>query len=147
MGSNGLLEVFRGYLVGVDGKTGWERRRRERYRIPICLFGEQVRHEEIRNSKNKKDHIETEERESIGLGHARSSNEVYIGTPNGVVRAYTVKRQDAQSQWDVGLIKEMLQILRQPDPSRPRFNIKCKINFDPESNEHQVEIRQKIKGT
>ena len=47
------------------------------------------------------------------------SNEVYIGTRIGVVRAYTVKRRDAQSQWDAELIKQMQGTPWQPDPSKP----------------------------
>ena len=129
------------YLVGVDGKTGWERRRGRKCRVPVCLFGENVWYKEIRKSKNKKHHLETEEREGIWLGHARSSNEVYIGTRNGVVRAYTVKRRDAQSQWDAELIKQMRGTPRQPDPNKPGYSIECQINFDPESKEPHVEIQ------
>ena len=129
------------YLVGVDGKTGWERRRGRKCRVPVCLFWEKVRYKEIRKSKNKKHHLETEEREGIWLGHARSSNEVYIGTRNGVVRAYKVKRRDAQSQWDAELIKQMRGTPRQPDPNKPGYSIECQINFDPESKEPHVEIQ------
>ena len=93
------------YLVGADGKTGWQRRRGRKCRTTVCLLGEKVWYKEIRKSQNIQLHLDIEERGSIWLGHARSSNEVDIGIRIGVVRPYTVKRRDAQSQWDAELIK------------------------------------------
>ena len=48
------------YLVGADGKTGWERRRGRKCRTQVCLFGKQVWYNEICKSKNRKHYLETE---------------------------------------------------------------------------------------
>ena len=71
----------------------------------------------------------------------RGSNEVCIGTVEGVVRAYTVKRQDELSRWDAALIKAMRGTPKQPDPNRAGYNIECRVNFDPESIEPKQQIQ------
>ena len=68
------------YLGGSDGKTGCEKRRHRICRLPVCFFCEKVWYQQIRVGKTKKHHLETEEKEGVWLGHARGSNEVYIGT-------------------------------------------------------------------
>ena len=78
------------FLVGADGKTGWERRRRRACKIPVVAFGEKVWYKEIRDTKERKNKMMTEEKEGLWLGHARDRNEVLIGTREGVVRAYPV---------------------------------------------------------
>ena len=61
------------YLVGVDGKTGWERRRGRPCRLPVVRFGEKVWYQEIREGKQKKHHLETEWREGLWLGHTHET--------------------------------------------------------------------------
>ena len=68
-----------------------------------------------------------------------------IGTRDGVVRAYTVKRQEIQNQWDGAMIKEMRGTPRQPDPNREGQVILTKINFDPETGEALEETDAKRK--
>ena len=88
--------------------------------------------------------MESEEKEGLWLGHARSSNEVLIGTREGVVRAYSVKRQPEQDRWDGQLIKEMNGTPRQPDPNREGSAIQTRVNFDPPSpDEPQESITKK----
>ena len=133
------------YLVGADGKTGWERRRGRPCRLPVVRFGEKVWYQQIRDGKQKRHHLETEWREGLWLGHTRNTNEVLIGNRDGVVRAYTVKRQEIQNQWDGAMIKEMRGTPRQPDPNREGQVILTKINFDPETGEALEETDAKRK--
>ena len=82
-------------------------------------------------------------REGLWLGHSRRSNEAIIGTREGVVRAYAVKRIDEESRWDAKYLQEMKGTPQQPDPSRPGLAIPIKVNIDPphESHQHQQKGR------
>ena len=81
------------------------------------------------------------EKVRLWLGHTRSTNEVLVGTRLGVVRAYTIKRQEVHSMWDSGLLKEMKGTPRQPNPNREGCNIQTQINFDPEIGEEQQQTQ------
>ena len=61
-------------------------------------FGEKVWYKEIRPGKERANKLESEWREGLWLGHSRRSNEAIIGTREGVVRAYAVKRMDEGRQ-------------------------------------------------
>ena len=131
------------YLVGTDGKTGWERRRGRRCKIPVAPVGERVWYKQIRDTKERKNKLESEEKEGIWLGHARNSNETLIGTAEGVVRAYSVKRQDAKDRWDGPMIKGMQGTPQQPDPSRGGSTIPTRVHIDPACSEEPVEATTK----
>ena len=68
------------YLVGKDGRTAYERRRGRRCNLPVVPFGEKVFYKEIRQSKERKNKLESEVKEGLWLGHSRDTNEVLIGT-------------------------------------------------------------------
>ena len=124
------------YLVGKDGRTPYERRRGRKCKMPVICFGEKVWYKELRETKERKDKFESEWAEGIWLGHSRASNEMLIGTREGVVRAYAVKRQDEDQRWDGSLIKEMKGTPQQPNPNKPGMTIPIKIRFDePEAAE------------
>ena len=107
-------------LVGKDGLTAYERRRGRKCRIPVV---EKVWYKEIRPGKVRANELESEWREGLWLGHSRRSNEAIIGTREGVVRAYAVKRMDEESRWDAKYLQEMKGTPQQPDPSRPGLAI------------------------
>ena len=104
------------FLVGKDGLTAYERRRGRKCRILVVAFGEKVWYKEIRLSKERANKLESEWREGLWLGHSRRSNEAIIGTREGVVRAYAVKRMDEESRWDAKYLQEMKGTPQQPDP-------------------------------
>ena len=81
------------FQVGSDGKTPYERRKNRRCRIEVVPFGEKVWYKQIREGKDRKDKFESEQKEGVWLGHSRTSNEVLIGTKEGVVRTCTITRQ------------------------------------------------------
>ena len=69
-------------------------------------------------------------RVGIWLGHARNANEVLIGTPHGVVRAYDVRRREEGEQWNGQLIKDTKGSPQQPDPNVPGSKIPVSVRFD-----------------
>ena len=80
------------YLVGKDGLSAYERRRGRKCRIPVVAFGEKVWYKELRAGKERKNKFESEWQEGLWLGHSRESNETIVGTKEGVIRAYAIKR-------------------------------------------------------
>ena len=77
-----------------------------------------------------KDKAEIDWAEGLWLGHARASNEVLIGTKNGVVRAWAVRRRDPEDRWDADLIKNMQGTPQKPNPNKPGAMIPVRITFD-----------------
>ena len=139
------------FLVGQDGRTGFERRRGRTCRIPVIPFAEYVWYRQIRKGKAQEDKLETELKEGLWLGHARNSNEVLIGTDKGVVRAYDVRRMPEGQRWNGEAIKRMKGTPQQPDPEKPGAAIPIRIVFDetekkdavqPEAPKREHEIRR-----
>ena len=118
-------------LVGKDGCTAYERRRGRKCRIPVVAFGEKVWYKELRTGKERKNKFESEWEEGIWMGHYRESNEMIIGTKQGAIRAYAIKRRTADERWDKDMIKAIKGTPQQLDPSRPGLNVPIKINFEP----------------
>ena len=87
------------YMVGKDGRTAYERRRGRRCRLKLATFGEKVWYKAAREHKERMYKLETEWKEGTWLGHTRNSNEAIIGTADGAVRAYAVKRQVEEERW------------------------------------------------
>ena len=92
---------------------------------------------DVDRSKKKKFNSEWEE--GVWLGHARSSNEIIIGTGEGVVRAYAIQRQDDENRWQGDGIKGMKGTPSQPDPGKPGLNIPVRVRSDPIVGEPQGE--------
>ena len=112
---------------GEDGRTPYERMRGRRCNIPVAPFGEFVIYKEIREGKARKNKLDTEDKDGIYLGHARNANEVLIGTPEGVVRAYSFRRRAEGRRWNQQAIQEMRGTPRQPDPGRPGLKIPVRV--------------------
>ena len=82
------------------------------------------------------------------LGHARGSNETLVGTKDGVVRAWTIRRMPGGERRDPDAITEM-----QGTPARPGIlpgiHIPIAINIDANNSEGipaEVTTRQEENG-
>jgi len=93
------------FLLCKDGKTPHERRRGQRCNIPTERFGEKVWYKELHGKSDAQKKMESDWREGLWLGHARNSNEILIGTREGVVRAWAIRKKPYQDQWDGNLVK------------------------------------------
>ena len=84
----------------------------------------------IRKNKNQEHKLETEWFEGIWLGHNRASNEILIGTTEGVVKAYGVRRMPEEDRWDGEMIKKPQGTPQQPNPSKPGDHIPIRIRIE-----------------
>ena len=66
------------FLVGKDGRTGYERRRGRKCKLHSLPIGEKVWYKRIRKNKNQEKKLDTEWFEGTWLGHNRASNEILI---------------------------------------------------------------------
>ena len=127
------------FMVGEDGKTGYERRRGRPCNIPVVRCGEKVLYREL-----KKDHapgkLEVRMHEGIWLGHARISNEILIGTKAGVVRAFDVRLLPEDRCWDVDLIKGMKGTPAQPDPAVKGAHIPIRVRILPDPDQGTPDV-------
>ena len=53
----------------------------------------------MRENKDDKDKFDCEWKEGVWLGHARATNETIIGTADGAIRAYAIKRMTEDDRW------------------------------------------------
>ena len=127
------------FLVGKDGKTAYESRRGRVCDVPVEKFGEKVWYKELHGKTSEVKKFESLWKEGLWLGHARNSNEVLIGTREGVVRAWAIRKKPSNEQWDRELIKEMKGTPAKPNPNKPGVTIPITISFDSLGDEESVE--------
>ena len=130
------------YLVGKDGKTAYERRKGRKCTDKVAAIGEKVWYRKVRHGKERVNQLEVEWEEGIWLGRARESNETIIGTADGVLRAYAIKRMDPDERWDGEAIKRLQGTPQQPDPSKPGVRIPVRVTFDPMEEAEPSEARE-----
>ena len=75
---------------------------------------------------------------AIWLGHARDSNETIVGTADGALRAYVVKRMPEDERWDAEFIRNMQGIPQQPDPSKRGTTIPISFKFESMTTEGET---------
>ena len=81
------------FVVGKDGLTAYERRRGRKCRIPVVPFGEKVWYKKLKESGARDNKMEVRWEEGIWMGHMSRTTEAVIGTKEGVVKAWAVKRR------------------------------------------------------
>ena len=104
------------YQQGSDGKTAYQHQTGPLRRRAIP-FGETVFYRESRTKTEKKQVIEVKWHEGLWLGHVRSNQEVLIGTEDGVVRAWTVRRLIQSQRWTRDAIMNMKETPTRSDPN------------------------------
>ena len=122
--------LYSRFAVSTDGLTPYERRRGRPCRVPVVCFAEKVWYKELRVGRERREKFHSEWREGLWLGHARTSNEHVIGTSDGVVRAYAIKRQDPESRWSAERVRGLTGTVQQPNPNRPGPSIPIRVTFD-----------------
>ena len=107
------------YQVGAYGKTGYERMKNRRCNFAICAFGEMVMYKELHPAKTERDKSALGWKRGVYLGGRMRSNESVVGTDQGVIKAFAVKRMTEKERWNLEAVKDMPGTLMGPDPNRP----------------------------
>ena len=122
------------YKLGDDGKTAYERQKGRKCCLEVMPFGEVVRYKQLGETSQERKSLETSWFEGVWLGHARGSSEALVGTKEGVVRAWTIRRMTEEERWDAESITEMQGTPAQPNPVAPGLHIPISINMDQVGN-------------
>ena len=84
------------FLIGVDGRTAYERLKGKSFKRKLVPFGECVHYQPLGNPSGHKTRLNKMEpmwQDGIFLGIRNHTGEYLIGTPRGVVRSYSMKRK------------------------------------------------------
>jgi hypothetical protein len=95
--------------------------------MEVVLFGEKVMYKKLQQTGQRKNILDTDWEEGLLLGHTRTSTEVLIGTAEGVVRAWAVRRKVEDERWSGATIKEMKGTPARPDPNMSGIDIPIRI--------------------
>ena len=117
---------------GDDGRTAYERQRGRKCNMEIVPFGESVHYRRLDKPEDR-NKLESNWEDGIWLGHARGRNETLVGTRDGVVRAWAVKRKPAEERWNDAQIREMQGTPARPNPSMPGTDIPVHIHIPVEA--------------
>ena len=93
MVSNGRIKVSR--------RQGWEnslrKERGRRCKIPLAIIGEKIWYRPMDKYKDRSK-LEARWEDGVWLGISRESNEILVGTKDGVMRAYAITRRPADER-------------------------------------------------
>ena len=88
------------YQVGEDGKTAYERWKGKRFTMEEIEFGEKIHYRMNMKNKTQQEKLEARYGEGFYMGRWWRTGEALVGTPEGVIRAGTVRRVGAHRRWD-----------------------------------------------
>ena len=93
------------YQVGKDGKTPYQRQRGRNCDVGVVPFGEMVLYRVPAVARDRHQALEERWAKGVWLGHARNTPEILVGTTDGVVKAYAIRRLHDADQWDGEYLK------------------------------------------
>ena len=96
------------FFVGTDGKTPYMRVRGKPYDKPMVELGERVLYVKTNNMIGPRlNQAETRAEGGIFLGVRPLSNEIYVGTPGGIIKARTIHRVSIDNRWNLLLFESI----------------------------------------
>ena len=132
--------MYSRFRRGADGKTAYERQRGRKCRQEVVPFGERIHYRRLEGENKNK--LESKWETGIWLGHARGSSESLIGTSQGVVRAWAIKRMPAGERWIAEEVFGLQGIPARPNPQAPGCDIPIAIHLpDLDEGERTEEVR------
>ena len=120
------------YRKDKEGKTPYERIKGTRCKMEVVPFGEVVCYKELSDGSNKENKLECKWQEGIWLGHAARTTETIIGTQEGVVKAWAIRRRPEEERWNWEMVNDMRGTPGCPVPGRGgiRIPIRIRVNVD-----------------
>ena len=135
------------YQVGAYGKTGYEMMKNRRCNFAICAIGEMVMHKELHHAETERDKSAFDWKRGVYLGGLMRSNESVVGTDQGVIKAFAIKRLTEKERTSLEAVKNMPGTLMGPDPNRPgRDRVPIGIEARVERGRTTIRIRWEKKA-
>ena len=107
-----------------------------RCNFAICAFGEMVMYKELHPAETERDKSALDWKRGVYLGGLMRANESVVGTDQGVIKAFAIKRLMEKERWSLEAVKNMPGTLMGPDPNRPgrdRVPIRIEARVDREA--------------
>ena len=104
------------FLRGEDGRTGYERSTGKSWRVQLPEFGECVLFQPLKGERDTKK-VEPRFESGIFLGIQEGTAMRWIGTADGVVRTWTIKRVPDDEKWQRSLLDQMVGLPWQLRPT------------------------------
>ena len=137
-------ELISKYVVGDDGRTPYERLRKEDCVTPFVPFGETFMYLPFKIVRRNKGM--PAKRTGVWLGISERIEEVLIGTKRGVVKCRTVERLEGSERWNRNNVLEMVGTPWEPILGKEDHHIPVDIadNGDFMGSESENEDEQPI---
>ena len=124
-------ELLSKYAVGEDGRTPYERIRKEDCVVPLVPFGETVMYLPLKTVHKNKGM--PSKRVGVWIGVSERTEEILIGTRNGVVKCRIVERLGAKERWNKDAVLGMVGTPWEPVPGKNDQHIPVDIAEDGEN--------------
>ena len=100
------------------GKTPWEHIRGSQNDMEVVPFGESVFYRKLKPKGEAPDKLDSQWEEGIWLGHMDRSPEAVIGTREGCVKAWAIRRKPEGNRWDAAEIRQMRGTPEEPSQEK-----------------------------
>jgi hypothetical protein len=117
------------YVVGEDGRTGYERLKGKKCTTEAVEFGEKVHYKLNMKAKSKDDKMEAKWDEGFYLGRWWRTGEAIVGTPGGIRRAGTIRRVGGHRRWDRAGLEGVRGVPWQWDPEQGEVHAELKVRW------------------
>ena len=118
--------VHNRYHKGSDGRTRYERLRGRPFNKEVAEFGECIWY--LKPKSKGKEKRRSRWDNGIWLGIRDESNEIFVGTPQGVLKVRTIRRRaDKEGRWNWEQFEAMRGVPWEPIPGREGIEVKASI--------------------
>ena len=121
-------EIISKHPPGEDGKTLYERIRKEACQVSLVRFGESVMYLPMKTVHTNRG--EPIRKQGLWLGVIERTEETSIGTPDGVIKCRTMNRLPKGNQWDPAMIFSLKGVPWEPIPGKESLHIPVDIEDD-----------------
>ena len=113
-----------------NGKTAYEEIKGRKCNLEVVPFGEKVWYKKLKESGESEDKAEMKWEEGIWLGHIGRTNEVAIGTSEGVVKAWAIRRRPEEERWKIEDVNGVVGTPKRPTPRNGEGWIPIRVSWE-----------------
>ena len=130
------------YQIGADGMTAYRRLRGRNYDKVMIEFGECIWY--IKNKSDRANKLNSRWAVGVYLGSSEMSNELYVGTNEGVIKVRSFRRKgSSEERWNKEHVLAVTGTPWEPIPGVKSYEIKSRIDIPVERVEFDVEAQSR----
>jgi hypothetical protein len=136
--------IINRYSKGADGRTPYQRVRGKESNRPICQFGERLLWRPLKTAANRRDKDEPNYQDGYWLGIIHRTDEVIIGTPEGVVKCRDIRRRPVEEQGGSGGLLNIKGWPSAPNPKKTNAQIPSAIRKEGDEEEDDEPQKEEV---